>query len=129
MSLEGLFYALLAIIVLCIASMNAFIYATRTDSNFLYTVGISILTGLFLYGLILLFLKAAAKWRRAGRVLFLLMGLLGFIALPFYYYDKGGSFSDYPLLLLPYLLVVLSFVISGILIFKGKVVKTKAPDK
>jgi hypothetical protein len=107
--------------VLGIASMNAFAYALRADSSFLGTVGISIITGLILYSLIALFFKTVTRWPWVSRVLFLITGLLGLLGLSIYY-DRGGYFSNYPSLLFIYLLVVFSFVISGILILKGKVV-------
>lgn len=119
MTAKVLLYTLILVIVISTAFMNTFYSAARTDSGVLVIIGVFIFTALFTLGLISLFLKAAARWRRVGGVLFLFIALMAILALPSYYHDRGGSFTDYPFLLLPYLAVALSWTISGVLVWRG----------
>ena len=119
MTAKGLLYTLLTIIIIITTFTNIFI-SVVDDRGALDIVVFSLIMALALLGLISLFLKAAARWRRVGGVLFLLMGLMGILALPSYYHDRGDSFTDYLFLLLPYLALVLSWAISGVLVWRGK---------
>ncbi len=118
MTAKVLLYALILVIVISTAFMNVF-SGVIDERGALDIVILSIITALVTLGIISLFLKAAVRWRRVGGVLFLLMGLVAVLALSSYYDDRGISYTDYPFLLFPHLAMALSWVVSGVLVWRG----------
>ena len=121
MTAKGLLYTLLAISVISTAFMNTF-SSVVNDKDALDIVVNSLITALFFLGLISLFLKAAAKWRRVGSVLFLIMGIGTLSFISSFYDDRGISYTDYPCQMFVHLAMGLSWVLSGILVWRGKVI-------
>ena len=118
MTAKVLLYTLILVIVISITLMNVF-SSVVDDRSALNIVIPSLISALFTLGLISLLLKAAIRWRRVSGVLFLLMGLGALIILSFYYDDRGISYTDYPFLLFPHLAMALSWVVSGVLVWRG----------
>lgn len=118
MTAKVLLYTLITIIVVSITFIEVF-SSVVDDRDALNIIVYPLITALLFLGLISLFLKAAVRWRRIGGVLFLLMGLVALLALSSYYDDRGISYTDYPFLLFPHLAMALSWVVSGVLVWRG----------
>lgn len=119
MTAKGLLYTLLTIIVIGTTFMNIF-YDVIDERGVLGIVIFSIITALFSLGLISLFLKAAARWRHVGSLLFLIVGIGTLSFISSFYDDRGLSYAEYPFLLLMHLALGLSWAVSGVLVWRGK---------
>ncbi len=119
MTAKGLLYTLLTIIVVSTTFMNIF-SSVVSDRGALYIVGFSLVNALATLGLISLFLKAAARWRHVGSLLFLIVGIGTLLFISSFYDDRGISYAEYPFLLFPHLAMAFSWVVSGVLVWRGK---------
>lgn len=76
---------------------------------------------LMVIGFIAIILLVAKRWQRVGGVILLGVALYTLFGLFYQYNQKFGLFYDHPYLIAPFMVMIVSWVISGvIIIIRGK---------
>jgi len=77
-------------------------------------------------GLVAIFDKVAHRWRRIGAVPFFIIGIGGLIFISSFYDGRGISYADYPYLLAVHLLFGGSWLLCGLLVWRGRVLERRS---
>ena len=120
-----LLYTLLTISVIS-GAITSFLGAAINNSSFLELFMWGLTPPLMGIGFIAIILLVAKRWQRVGGAILLGMALYTLSGFFYQYNQELGSFYDHPYLIAPFLVMIVSWAISGvIIIIRGKFLSTK----
>lgn len=120
MDSKRLFYSLQVAIIIgaTIINTSVAVFNGVTGLDLLFT---SLISAISILGLLSIFSVVAVTWRPLGGALFIVMGIGALFFVSSFYNGRGLSYVDYPMLLLPHVILVVSFITIGILVWLNKV--------
>jgi hypothetical protein len=121
---KQLLYTLLAISVIS-GAIASVLGEAVSSSSFIEILMWGLTPPLLAIGLIAVVLLVAKRWHRVGGAILLGMSLYTLSGLLYQYNQERGLFYDHPYLIAPFLVMILSWAVSGGIIISGKFLSTK----
>lgn len=134
MTAKQILYIMLAIHIINTVFVNIFIAATITKGLVSLLI-IGVLSLIASIGFTSIVLKFPSRWHLWGGGILLIIACIGLLTFSFiyfyseYWYSQDyGLFHYYPYLLAPFLVTILSWVVSGVIIISDNFFSTKTSE-